>query len=207
MIVTPSWLKAGFISAIISSIGIIYIKLFLTCFLPFSITEYANPLASEINRHAGCIKKQENPITNTKYVKFTIGWYVLNSLILVFNSFWWQNIKVFKIVFSCRRQKNCGNFSFWKITTAEFSCDESQFSWVSTENIISMQMSTCEITSKQVLWLAPYRLKCPHFYILPSQFPNDYLSITDIKTFDAHTDSLTAGDSHPIPFAPTTPGR
>ena len=60
-----------------------------------------------------------------------------------------------------------------KITTAEFFCDESQFRWIATENIIPMQMSTYGITSKQVLWLASYRLKSPHFYILPSQFPND----------------------------------
>jgi hypothetical protein len=71
--VTPSWLKAGFISAIISSIGIIYIKFVLTAFLPLSITEYVNPLTSEILKHTGCKKKQENPITNTKYTKFTIG--------------------------------------------------------------------------------------------------------------------------------------
>ena len=107
----------------------------------------------------------------------------------------------------------------WKITTAEFFCDESQFRWEygtkpqnyisapQSENATSMQMSTYEITSKQVLWLAPYRLIRPHFYILPSQFPNDYLSITDIKTFDAHTDSLTAGDSHPIPFPLIMPCR
>ena len=42
-----------------------------------------------------------------------------------------------------------------------------------SENATSMQMSTYEITSKQVLWLAPYRLIRPHFHILPSQFPND----------------------------------
>ncbi len=35
--------------------------------------------------------------------------------------------------------------------------------------------------------------KRPHFYILPSQFPNDYLSITDTKTFGAYTDSYRRG--------------
>ena len=106
--------------------------------------------------------------------------------------------------FSPKKQK-LRQFFFQKITTAAFFCDESQFSWVATENIIPMQMSFYEITSKQVLWLAPYRLNRPHFCILPSRFPNDYLSITDTKTFDAHTDSLTVGDSHPIPFPPIIP--
>ena len=91
--------------------------------------------------------------------------------------------------------KKLRQFFFQKITTAEFFCDESQFSWIATENIIPMQMSTYEITSKQVLWLAPYRLIRPHFHILPSQFPNDYLSITDTKTFGAYTDSYRRGFS------------
>jgi len=37
--------------------------------------------------------------------------------------------------------------------------------------------------------------KNPHFYTLPSQFPNDRLSPTDIKTFDAYTDSYRRGFS------------
>ena len=70
---------------------IYYIKFVLIAFLPLSITEYVKPLNSEIHKHTGCVKKQLNPITNTKYTKFTIGWYVLNSLILKFNSFSWWN--------------------------------------------------------------------------------------------------------------------
>ena len=41
---------------------------------------------------------------------------------------------------------------------------------------------------------------CPHSYTLPSQFPNDYLSITDIRT-SMNTPTVIAEDSNLIPFS------
>ena len=49
--------------------------------------------------------------------------------------------------------------------------------------------STYEIISKQVLWLTPYKI-ISHFYTLPSQFPNDRLSPTSIKTSE-HTPTVS----------------
>ena len=56
-------------------------------------------------------------------------------------------------------------------------------------NITPMQTSTYGIISKQVLWLTPYKI-ISHFYTLPSQFPNDRLSPTSIKTSE-HTPTVS----------------
>ena len=118
-------------------------------------------------------------------------------------------------VFLTAGNKKTAAIFLWKITTAEFFCDESQFRWeygtkpwnITFQHLNLKTLPLCfprtyEITSKQVLWLAPYRLIRPHFYILPSQFPNDYLSITDIKTL-VHTPTVIVEDSHLIPFPPS----
>ena len=96
---------------------------------------------------------------------------------------------------------------FRKITTAEFFCDEPQFDYIVTKNIISIQKCTYEITSKQVLWLAPYRRKMSAF-LYPAFSVSQWLAFANgYKNFDAHTDSFTAGDSHPIPFSLMIPGK
>jgi len=73
IIVAPSWLNAGFISAVISMLGKRKIKLNFTAFLPFKIVEYINAHTIEIVRHIGCMKTIENANINPKYRKFTRG--------------------------------------------------------------------------------------------------------------------------------------
>lgn len=56
----------------------------------------------------------------------------------------------------------------------------------------------------QVFRLALYKAKALHFYILPSQFPNDRLSPTNIKT-SMHTATGIVRESHSVPFSPAIP--
>lgn len=110
-------------------------------------------------------------------------------------------------------KKSCGNFQNENYRSC-VSCD---FTICTQNNCIKIQkictktpllcMSTCGMISKQVFRLASYKAVALHFYILPSQFPNDRFSPTNIKTFDAYGDSITVGDSHPIPFSPAIPER
>ncbi len=60
--------------------------------------------------------------------------------------------------------------------------------------------STYGIISEQVFRLVLYKAKAFHFYTLPSQFPNDRLSPTDIKTFNTYGDSSSQGSLTPFPF-------
>ena len=89
-----------------------------------------------------------------------------------------------------------------KITTAEFFCDESQFRWeygTKPWNITFQHLNLkTSFLCKWALTESYQSRSCdshhidkesPHFYILPSQFPNDYLSITDIKT-SMHTPTV-----------------
>ena len=56
----------------------------------------------------------------------------------------------------------------------------------------------------QVFRLTLYKAKALHFYILPSQFPNDRLSPTNIKT-SMHTATGIVRESHSVPFSPAIP--
>jgi hypothetical protein len=73
IIVAPSWLNAGFISAVINILGKRKIKLNFIAFLPFKIIEYVNAHVIEIKRHIGCINTIEKANINAKYKKFTSG--------------------------------------------------------------------------------------------------------------------------------------
>jgi len=141
-----------------------------------------------MHRHTGCIKKQEKPIANMKYMIFTIGWYVLNSLII--NSY--PSLKI-----PCKN-KNCSNFLYKKLPQLSFPVIKSQF----RQNSKREKAFYC--FNPKTSFLCPQALaeqyqsrscdlhhidKSLHLCILPSRFPNDYLSITDTKT-SMHTPTV-----------------
>ena len=86
------------------------------------------------------------------------------------------------------------------ITTAEFSCEFHTPKRLWKEPNWNYYFYICKAISKQVFWLVSYK----HFFVLPSQFPNDRLSPTD-KKHQIHTATVIVEDSHLFPFSPTIP--
>ena len=72
------------------------------------------------------------------------------------------------------------------------------------KNATPMQMSICEITPKQVLWLASYEPKFAFLY--PAFAVSHWLSFDNgYKNIRCTHRQNYAGDSHPIPFSQTMP--
>ena len=71
--VVPSWLKAGLIKEVNSTIGKQIFSKNNTLFFPFMLTAYIQAQISDITWVKGCDNTSENPITNEKYNKFING--------------------------------------------------------------------------------------------------------------------------------------